>query len=653
MAVVAFDNSRARVTTRSPVLAHRSLVAALTVIAMLAALLWLPRTAAATELYVAGSGPSGNAISPFSIAANGSLTPISCPGSNCSAGAAPIGVAMRPDGRYLYASSFTPSRVSVFAVAANGSLTGLSCPGSSCNTGTGPYGIAVSPNGQFLYTANQLANSVSPFAIGSDGMLTPIGCPGSSCNTGTQPWGVAVSPDGQFLYASSRGSNTVSVYSIAADGSLTPVACGSCGTGSQPSGIAITPDGQHLYTANRSGASIGAFAINVNGTLAALSCGTGCSTGTSGAFSLAISPDGRYLYATIRNAAAKVAAFSIGSNGLLTPVSCPGSNCTTASNPAGVAVSPDSRFAYAAVFGSGGGPGTALPYSIGSNGSLTPISCVAPNCSTAAGPDFQSVVVSPDQAPSAAFNVAAASPGELTSFDALASAASPGRSIVRYDWDFGDGNTASDAGPTPTHTYSSEGEYTVTLTVTDDAGCSTSQTFTGQTVSCNGSTAAQRTELVAIQNPPPPSGVGCPEVHVSVSSYAPTPAGIAATIAGERGPTVPGVRARFTVPEPSQLQIVTTLRWQQEGRGRRVELGARTVGDPGMRNLRLALPQSLADDLPRGTSVKVRFRVAALPDSAPVCVPEVQRLSLRTRIVKVLASAARLKLQHPALPPRR
>ena len=41
-------------------------------------------------------------------------------------------------------------------------------------------------------------------------------------------------------------------------------------------------------------------------------------------------------------------------------------------------------------------------------------------------------------------------------------------SIVLYAWDFGDGNTSAEADPT--HTYIAAGSYIVTLTVTDDAG---------------------------------------------------------------------------------------------------------------------------------------------------------------------------------------
>lgn len=46
--------------------------------------------------------------------------------------------------------------------------------------------------------------------------------------------------------------------------------------------------------------------------------------------------------------------------------------------------------------------------------------------------------------------------------------------ITRYDWDFGDGQIVSDAGPTVSHTYLGGGNYTAILTVTDNNGESAS-----------------------------------------------------------------------------------------------------------------------------------------------------------------------------------
>ena len=64
------------------------------------------------------------------------------------------------------------------------------------------------------------------------------------------------------------------------------------------------------------------------------------------------------------------------------------------------------------------------------------------------------------------------------SVDFDASASSDNGSVESYDWDFGDGQTAT--GPIVSHTYSAPGAYTAALTVTDDDGYSST---TSQVVS--------------------------------------------------------------------------------------------------------------------------------------------------------------------------
>lgn len=65
--------------------------------------------------------------------------------------------------------------------------------------------------------------------------------------------------------------------------------------------------------------------------------------------------------------------------------------------------------------------------------------------------------------------------GVAIMFDGSASTDADG-TIVSYNWDFGDGNTGT--GVTPSHTYGVDGNFTVSLTVTDDAGATSSTTTT-------------------------------------------------------------------------------------------------------------------------------------------------------------------------------
>jgi PKD repeat protein len=57
---------------------------------------------------------------------------------------------------------------------------------------------------------------------------------------------------------------------------------------------------------------------------------------------------------------------------------------------------------------------------------------------------------------------------QVVNFDGSLSTPGTGRTIVRYDWDFGDGDAKT--GVRTTHDYPISGVYLVTLKVTDDSG---------------------------------------------------------------------------------------------------------------------------------------------------------------------------------------
>ncbi|PSP37296.1 hypothetical protein BRC71_09945 [Halobacteriales archaeon QH_7_65_31] len=93
------------------------------------------------------------------------------------------------------------------------------------------------------------------------------------------------------------------------------------------------------------------------------------------------------------------------------------------------------------------------------------------------GDDTTSTSYEVNSPPTADFDYDPSSPttDDTVSFDGSLSSDSDG-SIDSYEWDFGDGTTAT--GQTPTHSYDDDGSYTVSLIVTDDDGATDSTTQT-------------------------------------------------------------------------------------------------------------------------------------------------------------------------------
>jgi PKD repeat protein len=74
--------------------------------------------------------------------------------------------------------------------------------------------------------------------------------------------------------------------------------------------------------------------------------------------------------------------------------------------------------------------------------------------------------------PQPPFTVSPATPltGQTVSFNAGGVTTLAGATITQYEWDFGDGQAATEAAPTASHSYAAAGTYVVRLTVTDSSG---------------------------------------------------------------------------------------------------------------------------------------------------------------------------------------
>ena len=176
--------------------------------------------------------------------------------------------------------------------------------------------------------------------------------------------------------------------------------------------------------------------------------------------------------------------------------SCPGGTDSNGNCLSGFT----SIVSYAWSFGDGtSASGKVASHSFGSAGTFA-VTLTVTNDRGLAASTTQPVTVGALGGLTAQFNFSPATPlvNTQVQFNASASQAAPGHSIVRYTWNWGDGDPSVSSGsPLQQHDYGLPGSYNVTLTVTDDTG----QTATATVSVSIGSGAPTAAFTVAVTNP--------------------------------------------------------------------------------------------------------------------------------------------------------
>lgn len=224
-------------------------------------------------LYVTNTGDK--TISAYRIGPDGTLSDL---GVFRTTSDFPKQIVLSPDGRFLYLSyadvdetADSPPRVITrFAVRFDGTLGPAQ---DVAKVGQANFGIAISPDGGFVYVTSLVTQSVWGFRRGADGSLTPV--PGSPFAAPNGPVGLKVTPDGQHLYVASNDPDVDSPpggllgFTILADGSLRPTADSPVHTPdhAEVAAVAITPDGRDVFAAIRDTNQVAAFEIGSGGAL--------------------------------------------------------------------------------------------------------------------------------------------------------------------------------------------------------------------------------------------------------------------------------------------------------------------------------------------------------------------------------------------------
>jgi hypothetical protein len=211
---------------------------------------------------------------------------------------APNGIAVTPDGHYLYVALTTSNQFAVIDTITNQAITGspFSFPSNTpCASPTAVVGIPY-PGNEIYFACDGGGPSSPAIAVISTDNTTGIASIPLPANS--QPIGMAVTPGGKQVYVTLAGTNQFAVIDTSTNAQIagspfffpTGVNCTS------PQGVTITPDGSRVY-----------FACSGSDNVAVLTTGdspsfiASISTGkVSQPVALAITPDGARVYVALK-----------------------------------------------------------------------------------------------------------------------------------------------------------------------------------------------------------------------------------------------------------------------------------------------------------------------------------------------------------------
>ncbi len=227
-------------------------------------------------------------------------------------------LAFSPDGLQLYAAGYGNNSVVVFAVdQSSGALSfverikqGQSSGGLTVDGLKRPRAVAVSHDGKNLYAAGFVSDAIAVFRRLADGTLSYLESHKDGVNGVDGLDGaidLVVSPDGANVYAAGYRDKSLVVFARdPGDGGLNFVERFRDGVNgidglAGATGVAISPDSRQVYSSARNDRAIALFSRNTStGSLSWIERykdGVNGVDGINGAFNLAVSPDGRQLWA--------------------------------------------------------------------------------------------------------------------------------------------------------------------------------------------------------------------------------------------------------------------------------------------------------------------------------------------------------------------
>lgn len=246
-------------------------------------------------------------------------------------------LALSPDEKFLYASTLKDDgALAAFRVGSEGKLDRL----NEVFSGGGARHLSVDASGHFLLAANYTGGSAVCFQIAPDGSVGQrmafVQLTGSGPNPQRQQHphihSIYLDSSNRFAYACDLGTDHVWLFDF--DATRGTLVLDRSGSGKMPPGsgtrhLAISPDGRFLYANGEMGLNVTVFSRNgATGALSPLqtvsTLPAGASTDGLTSAEIFCHPSGKWLYVSNRDVANRgrdsIAVYAIGADGKLTQI---------------------------------------------------------------------------------------------------------------------------------------------------------------------------------------------------------------------------------------------------------------------------------------------------------------------------------------------
>lgn len=314
------------------------------------------------------NNPAGNQVISYSRGSDGSLTWSGTFATN-GLGIAGLtgsnqgGLALSPDGRWLFVVNAGSNDISVFSVRSHGltltdkassqgtmpiSVTlhenlvyvlntgGVSNIGNiagyqlnedgklSAITGsvqtlsgmTAPAEISFNPSGTVLVVTEKTTNKIDTFTVNGQGAAST---PNVQASSGGTPFGFDFTSSGTLIVSEAAGgpsgTSAVSSYSISNSGSLTTISASVPDTQLAACWLVVTGNGRFAYTANAHSTTISSYTISGSGKISLLESKAASVGGTD--LDMALAHNSRFLY-VFDNGDHAIVSYQVHADGSLT-----------------------------------------------------------------------------------------------------------------------------------------------------------------------------------------------------------------------------------------------------------------------------------------------------------------------------------------------